>query len=141
MRNRPSDRRLRRGFSLVEVIVAVTIIALLAALVAPRLYRFIGTAKDSKAKAETSSIAQQVKLYMTEQGTSRLSDDFRLEVLLQRPDPYIENAEQLIDPWGNPYTIVIPGEFNVDFDIVSYGADGRPGGEGENADIVHGSRR
>lgn len=138
---RSSRRRGRRGFSLIEVIVAVTIIAILAALVAPRFVRFLGQAKEKKAYADVTSIAQQVKLYMTEQAASRLSDDFRLEVLLQRPDPYIENAEQLIDPWGNPYAIVIPGEFNVDFDIVSYGADGRPGGDGENADIVHGSRR
>jgi general secretion pathway protein G len=137
MRNRPSDRRLRRGFSLVEVIVAVTIIALLAALVAPRLYRFIGTAKDSKAKAETSSIAQQVKLYMTENGLSTVPGEFELEWLCEGENPYLESTDDLKDPWGNTYVIVIPGS-GRDFDIVSYGLDGQPGGEGENKDIVHG---
>jgi general secretion pathway protein G len=133
--------RRRRGFSLIEVIVAVTIIAILAALVAPRLTRFLGQAKEKKAYADVTSLAQQVRLYMTEQGMSRLPVDFSLEMLLAGPDPYLDNREQLIDPWGNPYAIIIPGEFNIDFDIVSYGADGQPGGDGEDGDIVHGSRR
>jgi len=137
MRNRPSDRRLRRGFSLVEVIVAVTIVALLAALVAPRLYRFIGTAKDSKAKAETASIAQQVKLYMTENGLSTVPGEFELEWLCEGENPYLESADDLKDPWGNACVIVIPGS-GRDFDVVSYGADAQPGGDGENKDIVHG---
>jgi general secretion pathway protein G len=77
---------------------------------------------------------------MTEQGLSRPSDDFELDMLLEGDDPYLDNADQLIDPWGNRYVIVIPGEVNVDFDIVSYGSDGERGGEGDAADIVHGLR-
>jgi len=132
-----SRRRNRRGFSLVEVIVAVTIIALLAAIVAPRLYRFIGTAKDGKAKADATSIAQQVKLYMTENGLSSVPGDFELEWLCEGQNPYLESRDDLKDPWGNFYVIVIPGT-GRDFDIVSYGADGQPGGDGENKDVVHG---
>lgn len=139
--NRSRRSTIRRGFSLIEVIVAVTIIAILAALVAPRFARFLGQAKEKKAYADAQSLAQQVKLYMTEQGMSRLPDDFDLEMLLQGPDPYLDNADQLKDPWGNAYVVVIPGEVNVDFDIVSYGADGQRGGEGENEDVIHGTRR
>lgn len=121
--------------------MAVTIIAILAALVLPRLTRFIGQAQEKKAYADVASLAQQVKLYMTEQGMSRLPDDFTLELLLEGDDPYLDNRDQLIDPWGNAYVIIIPGEFNVDFDVVCYGSDGQRGGEGDAEDIVHGARR
>jgi general secretion pathway protein G len=131
-------RPIRRAFSLVEVIVAVTIVALLAAIVAPRVYRFIFRANVSKAKAEATQLAQNVKLYMTESGLSRLPPDFELSWLTEGPDPYLESKRDLLDPWGNEYVIRVPGTDGRDFDIVSLGADGQPGGEGENADIIHG---
>lgn len=138
---RPATRRprtVRRAFSLVEVIVAVTIVALLAAIVAPRVYRFIFRANASKAKAESTQLAQNVKLYMTESGMSRLPADFDLVWLTEGADPYLESKKDLIDPWGNNYVIRVPGTDGRDFDVLSYGADGQPGGEGEDADIIHG---
>jgi len=130
--------RARRAFSLIEVIVAVTIVAIMAAIFVPRLTRFIGSAKDKRARTESSSLAQQVRLYMTENGFSRLPEDFDLEVLAEGDNPYLPNRGALNDPWGNPYIIVVPGRVNFDFDIVSYGADGAPGGEGEAKDITNG---
>ena len=59
--------------------------------------------------------------------------------LLEGDKPYLNNPNDLLDPWGNPYVVLIPGEVNYDFDIVSYGADGQPGGEGEDSDIYSGS--
>ena len=103
----------RRGFSLLEVIIAVTIVALLATLVVPRLTRF------------------------TQNTTGNIDDDFTLEVLLDGDDPYLENSADLIDPWGTPYEIVIPGEQNIEFDVMSYGPDKKFGGED---DIIHGKR-
>jgi general secretion pathway protein G len=54
--------------------------------------------------------------------------------------PYLNSADDLLDPWGNEYVLVVPGEVNFDFDIVSYGSDGQPGGEGEAGDIINGQR-
>lgn len=138
-RIRPSRRRLqpRRGFSLLEVIIAVTIVALLATLVVPRLTRFLAGANEDKAVAEVNSIANTVKLYIAEETTGILTDDFSLEMLVEGENPYLNSPEELIDPWGNNYEIVIPGERNLDFDVVSHGPDGKPGG---GDDIVHGKR-
>jgi general secretion pathway protein G len=139
-RTRPAHPlvRVRRAFSLIEVIVAVTIVAIMAAIFVPRLTRFIGSAKDKRARTESSSLAQQVRLYMTENGFSRLPSDFDLEILAEGENPYLPNRSALNDPWGNAYVIVVPGRVNFDFDIVSYGADGAPGGEGEAKDITNG---
>lgn len=126
----------RRGFTLLEIVVVVTIIALLGALIVPRLIDRIGWSKQQVASSEVAQIAQQVELYMVDNGVSRLPSDFDLIVLTEGDSPYLRPRD-LIDPWGNPYVIIVPGEENPDFDIVSYGADGVPGGEGEDEDIVH----
>lgn len=127
----------RRGFSLLEVIIAVTIVALLATLVVPRLTRFLAGANEDKAIAEVNSIANTVKLYIAGETTGTLTDDFTLEVLLDGSDPYLNSSDELVDPWGNSYEIIIPGDQNVDFDVVSNGPDGKPGG---GDDIIHGKR-
>lgn len=127
----------RRGFSLLEVIIAVTIVALLATLVVPRLTRFLAGANEDKAVAEVNSLANAVRLYITQNTTGNIDDDFTLEVLLDGDDPYLENSADLIDPWGTPYEIVIPGEQNIEFDVMSYGPDKKFGGED---DIIHGKR-
>ena len=130
-------RRARRAFTLLEVIIAVTIVALLASLVVPRLTKFLAGAHEDKAIAEVNTLANQVRLYITTETTGTLNNDFTLETLLDGDDPYLENANQLIDPWGNEYELRIPGEINRDFDVVSLGADQEPSDD----DIVHGSSR
>lgn len=120
--------------------MAVTIIAILAAIFVPRLGRFIAGAKDKRAQSEAAQLAQQVQLYLTDNGMSSIPDDFDLEVLVEGDDPYLPNAKALLDPWGNPYNLIIPGVVNFEFDIVSYGADGQPGGEGESSDITNGEK-
>ena len=129
-------RAARRGFTLLEIIVVVTIIGLLAAVVAPRLLGNIGKANQSIAKREVNQLAQEIQIWMADQGMSRLPDDFDLAILAEGDDRAI-NAEDLLDPWDRQYVLIIPGEKNVDFDLVSYGADGEPGGEGEDADVVN----
>jgi general secretion pathway protein G len=141
MKNRISRsnarRQLRRGFSLLEVIVAVTIIALFAALIAPNLLRRLGGAKRDQAQIKASAIASQIKIYLTENRQTSLGEDFNLDVLVTAG--YLESMDDLVDPWGNRYA-VLPGTEGRDFDVVSYGADGEPGGEAgsDDSDITHG---
>lgn len=138
-----SVRRARRGFTLVEAIVVIVILGILATVIAPRLIGRVGQAKHSTAAANAGNIATAVKTFMID--TGKKPDGSSLDFLLRRPGdvdeaswrgPYLENADALKDPWGRQFVILVPGERNADFDIVSYGADGKPGGEGEDADIV-----
>lgn len=130
-------RQARRAFTLLEIIVVVTIIALLATLVAPRLLARVGQSKQNIAKADVASLAQQVSLYLLDNGMSTPPDDLTLEALTEGDDPPLK-AKDIVDPWGNHFFIRTGMDaVNPDFDIVSYGADGQAGGEGENADIVN----
>ena len=129
-----SVHHLRRGFTLIEIIVVVTIIAILAGIIAPRIMQNIGKAKESRAKSEASTIASLIKTYMMDMQMSRLDDDFDLEVLVLAPDdgggpegPYLQKRGALVDPWGRPYELRIPGDINYDFDVVSLGDDGELG--------------
>jgi len=132
----------RRAFTIIEVIVIVVILGVLAAVIAPRLLSRIGQSKQSVAAANASSLATQVKLFIVDHGAPEPGAS--IEILWERPsnvaedewEPYVEKPDDLLDPWGNPYVLVIPGRKNFDFDVVSYGADGQPGGTGENADVV-----
>ena len=123
-------RRSRRAFTLMEMIVVVTIIALLAGLIVPRLWSRVGAAKVSVAKSAVSNIATQVHAYVLDTGT-RIDDDFDLRVLLAPPNdgggpngPYLQKKDDLVDPWENELIIRVPGEVNYDFDVVSAGEDG-----------------
>lgn len=126
--------RNRAGFTLLEVVIAVTIVALLATLAVPKLNQFLFQANVDKATATCNTLAQGVSLYVTKT-RGVLPDDFDLELLLEGDDAFLGNPNDLIDPWGNPYEIDIPGDVNGDFDVISLGPDGQRSED----DIVNGS--
>jgi general secretion pathway protein G len=127
------------GFTLIELIVVIALIAVLAAVVAPNL---LGKASDANRKAagiQLEKITSAVELYRLE--TGRYPDT--LEDLVNRPQglerwngPYVRKMSQIKDPWGNDLVIQQPGEQHK-FDLISYGSDGRPGGDGDDADITN----
>lgn len=133
----------RRAFTLIEVIVVILIIGVLAAVIAPRLIGRVGQAKTAAAASNANSLATAVKLLFADVGT--VPPGTSIQALWECPSgvektawkgPYVDSQDKLNDPWGRPFILVIPGKTNVDFDVVSYGADGQPGGEGENVDIT-----
>jgi len=138
---RPSGAGRRAGFTLIEAIVVIVILGVLAAVIAPQFINRVGQSKQKTGEANAASLATAVKLYMADHG--KPSQGATIDILWERGDvseeawsPYVDNADALLDPWGNKFVLVIPGQKNIDFDIVSYGADGKPGGTGEDADIV-----
>ncbi len=137
-----SRRRAREaGVTLIEMLVVVTIIALFAALVAPAMLKRGDQARVVQAKAQVNSFMTALGSYKldtsvfptNEQGLAALR--LKPEGLNQWNGPYLPK-EVPNDPWGRPYVYKYPGEHGDDPDIISYGADGAPGGDGINADIV-----
>lgn len=126
------------GFTLVELLLVLVILALIGGLVLPGI---IGKAESAKAKAaasQVSRLAMAVESYYLDTGSTPDS----LEDLVNEPSdaagwngPYVK-ASSLKDPWGRDYEYKYPGD-NAEFDIVSLGADGQPGGEGKNADLTN----
>lgn len=137
-----TSRQERRGFTLIEAIVVVVIIGVLAALIGPRLLSRIGQSKRAVAEGNAASLSTAMKLFIADHGSP--PEGATIDILWERPSnveeakwqPYVDSKDKLKDPWGNAFVLVIPGQKNYDFDIVSYGADGKPGGEGDNADVV-----
>ena len=138
-RSNRARRHARKGFTLLEIIIAVTIVALLSMLIVPNVMGLLGNAKQNKAKADVNTLSQQVRMYMVQNGMDRVGDDFELSKLCDGDDALISNVNQLMDPWKHQYVLVYPPTFNKDFDVVSYGADGQPGGDGQNKDIINGA--
>lgn len=128
-----------RGFTLLELLVVLVIIGLLAALVGPTLYGRIKPAKQAAARAQISEFMTALDNYFVDVGSYPTTQE-GLQALRSKPHgvkhwqgPYLKK-EVPNDPWGHPYVYRAPGR-NGGYEIVSYGADGRAGGTGENADI------
>ncbi|MBI3988662.1 MAG: type II secretion system major pseudopilin GspG [candidate division NC10 bacterium] len=130
-----------RGFTLIELLVVVIIIGLLAALVGPRLFGRVGQSKQVAAQAQIELFGAALDHFRLDAGRYPATEE-GLNALMTRP-PGVENwagpylkKDVPDDPWGHPYVYRSPGEESREYEIVSYGADGKPGGEGEDQDIV-----
>jgi general secretion pathway protein G len=147
MRQAYSTLRLKhRGFTLIELMVVVLILGVLAAVIVPNVIGSADTAKAGAAKQDVASLMQALKLYRLDNGRYP-SGDQGLGALTAKPttEPlptnyktggYIERLPK--DPWGNAYLYANPG-VHGEIDVMSYGADGKPGGQGAAADVHNGN--
>lgn len=130
-----------RGFTLIELLVVVVIIGLLAGFVAPRYFSQLGRSEVQIARAQIDSFEKALDQYRLDTRRYPTSDQ-GLKALVERPlsepnwnGPYLRKSVPL-DPWGREYQYKAPGT-KGDYDILSYGRDGQPGGSGEEADITN----
>lgn len=135
-------RRRQSGFTLIEVMVVVAILAILAAVIVPRVMDEPAKARTAKVKQDLRAIESALDLYKLDNYRYPTTDQ-GLEALVNPPSSgpepknykdggYLRKLPE--DPWGNPYQYLHPGEHG-ELDVYSLGADGAPGGSGENADI------
>ena len=135
-------RRFARGFTLVEIMVVVVIIGILGALVVPKLLGRTGESRVVAAKVDIASLMQALKLYKLDNQRYPTTDQ-GLQALITKPTSgpqangwkaggYLDKLPK--DPWGAPYQYLSPG-IHGEVDVFSFGADGQPGGSGEDADI------
>lgn len=132
----------QRGFTLIEILVVVTILGILAAIVVPRILERPEQARRTKATVDIKGIEESLGLFKLDNGFYP-STEQGLQALVVKPQTgripsrYPENAylkKTPVDPWGSPYVYLSPGVHDQ-YDIISYGADGEPGGEGNDADV------
>lgn len=133
-------RRLSNGFTLIEVMVVIVILAVLAALIVPKVLGRPDEARAVAARQDIATIMQSLKLYRLDNGRYPSAAQ-GLDALARKPTqpPVAPNWKSYVerlpaDPWGAPYQYLNPG-LNGEIDVFSYGADGKPGGEGADADI------
>ncbi|HAO21818.1 MAG: type II secretion system protein GspG [Desulfobacteraceae bacterium IS3] len=133
-------KKTQRGFSLIELLIVMVILGLLAALVGPKMFGKVGTSKQKAAKTQITMFESALDTYRldtgkypaTEQGMQALR--IKPQGITKWEGPYLPK-DIPPDPWGNPYQYKSPGDHGP-FDIISFGSDGKPGGEGEDSDIV-----
>lgn len=136
------SRPRQAGFTLIEIMVVVVILGILATIVVPKLLDRPEQARRTKAEVQIQNISQALGMYKLDNGFFPTTEQ-GLKALVEKPESgripndyrdggYLEKVPQ--DPWGHPYVYLCPGTHG-DFDLISYGTDGEPGGEGPDADV------
>ena len=139
-----SNRPYARGFTLIEIMVVITILGILAALIVPRVVGRTDDARITAAKTDISAILQALKVYRLDNGRYPTTEQ-GLRALLEKPttEPipnnwksggYLERSSVPKDPWGKEYQYLNPG-LRGEIDVFSFGRDGQSGGEGPDADV------
>jgi general secretion pathway protein G len=135
----------QRGFTLIEILVVVLIITILAAIVGVRVADQPGLARQAAARAQLGVFRTALSVYRMNHGQVPTAAQ-GLDALCRKPtrppvptgypeEGYLESRVVPLDPWGKPYVYLSPGPDRLPYDIVTYGGDGEPGGDGENADL------
>ena len=131
----------QRGFTLIELLVVLVILGLLMSVVGPRVMKYVGGAKSDTARLQIQDLAASLDMYNLEVGKYP-SQEAGPKALIEQPantprwkGPYLRKSNIPQDPWDRDYIYRMPGEHGP-FDISSLGADGQPGGEGDDADIL-----
>ncbi len=134
-----------RGFTLVEMLVVITIIGLIMGLIGPRVLNYLGESKVKTARIQLQSFSGALDLFYLDVGRYPSSSE-GLAALARRPPgvaawngPYLKGGAVPNDPWNGPYVYRAPGEHGA-YDILSYGSDGQEGGSGTAADVVLGTQ-
>lgn len=138
-RHKRTRRRGERGYSLMEILIGLGIIALLIGVAGPRVFALFERGKAKVAEIQIEQLQASLDLYRLDMRRYPTTEE-GLQALLTRPGggaggwsgPYIDKASGLTDPWDRPYAYRASG---TGYDLLSYGADGAPGGDGEDADI------
>jgi general secretion pathway protein G len=132
----PIRNRRSRGFTILEIVIVFILLAGIMSFVGPKIFEQMGRAKSNEAKIRIQQLAGQIEMYKLEVG--KYPDS--LQSLVKQPPgadrwngPYAKDAD-LKDAWGNDYRYTVPGQGKA-FDLITLGADGKDGGEGENRDI------
>lgn len=148
--NKPK-RNKETGFTLLEILIVITILGILASLVAVKVMDRPGEARTMKARLDINTLENALKLFKLDNGFYP-STEQGLRALVEKPSigriptnwregGYLEKDTIPQDPWNHDYYYMSPGVANADFDLWSYGADGEEGGEGENADVTSWSQK
>lgn len=125
------------GFTLIELLIVIVILGLLASLVAPAMFSKVDSSKIKTAETQMKLLETSLDTFRLDLGgypnelTELIASDKQ-----NWDGPYFPRDIPL-DPWGNPYVYVRPGTDGLPYSLMSYGPDGRPGGEGDDSDIVH----
>ena len=140
-RNRIRSRTAQSGFTLIEVLIVLGIIALLATIVTPQVLRYMGQARTETARIQLSAITTAMELYALDNG-GYPQQQAGLAALVRPPQgatrwrgPYLKKSDGLNDPWGRPYGYRIPGR-QTTYEVFTLGRDNATGGTGEDQDIV-----